>query len=240
MAHCININHPEYKKLVSQFKGPEALLKAKISIWQENNGLNKFPTIDNLNERNILYDKSSIEEKIQNQSNVQYQLPQGREIEEFVASEKTIRDLAARMSDFDLFQNVDNSSPFEKLSYSDQQKLTKKIKHISEKQGDRIGIRNYDVYDSLLKNNKHKEAKEYKKNSLYLYKIINNKNEKYKGVTRVQDGIIYINLAYATLDTPIHEILGHPIIRALKLQSGMSAKQQLNKEVEQGNIEKKC
>lgn len=34
-----------------------------------------------------------------NQSNVQYQLPQGREQEEFVASEKTIRDLAARMSD---------------------------------------------------------------------------------------------------------------------------------------------
>ena len=34
-----------------------------------------------------------------NQSNVLYQLPQGREIEEFVASEKTIRDLAARVSD---------------------------------------------------------------------------------------------------------------------------------------------
>src|SRR5574343_1294158 len=66
MAHCININHPEYKKLVPQFKGPEALLKAKISIWQENNGLDNFPTIDQLEERkNILYDKMSIEEKIQ-------------------------------------------------------------------------------------------------------------------------------------------------------------------------------
>jgi hypothetical protein len=28
--------------------------------------------------------------------------------------------------------------------------------------------------------------------------------------------LLYINLAYATLDTPIHEILGHPIIRAIK------------------------
>ena len=65
MAHCININHPEYKKLVPQFKGPEALLKAKISIWQENNGLDNFPTIDQIEERkNILYDKMSIEEKL--------------------------------------------------------------------------------------------------------------------------------------------------------------------------------
>ena len=71
MAHCININHPEYKKLVPQFKGPEALLKAKISIWQENNGLDNFPTIDQLEERkNILYDKMSIEEKIQDKLKV--------------------------------------------------------------------------------------------------------------------------------------------------------------------------
>lgn len=133
-----------------------------------------------------------------------------------IASEKTIRDLTARMSNFDLFQNIDNTSPFEKLTYSDQQKLKKKIESVSEKQGDRIGIRNYDVYDSLIKANKHKEAAEYKKNSLFLYKIINNKDEKYKGVSRVSEGVIYINLAYATLDTPIHEILAHPIIRAIK------------------------
>ena len=78
MAHCININHPEYKKLVPQFKGPEALLKAKISIWQENNGLDNFPTIDQLEERkNILYDKMSIEEKIQ-----------GKQFQKLTAEEK--------------------------------------------------------------------------------------------------------------------------------------------------------
>lgn len=170
-----------------------------------------------------------------NENEVLYQLPQGREQEEFVASEKTIRDLAARMSNSDLFQNVDNSSPFEKLTYSEQQKLTKKIKDISEKQGDRIGIRNYDVYDFLIKQNRHNEAQEYKKNSLYLYKIINNKDEKYKGVTRVSNGIIYINLAYATLDTPIHEILGHPIIRAIKQRVGSNTLyQNLLKELEYG------
>ena len=70
--------------------------------------------------------------------------------EEFTASEKTIRDLAARMAD-------------------------------------RIGIP---------------------------YKIISDRTEKYKG--KIENNQAIINLAYATLDTPIHEILGHPIIRAIK------------------------
>lgn len=80
----------------------------------------------------------------------QYQLPQGREIEEFVASEKTIRDLAARMSD-------------------------------------RIGIP---------------------------VRFESDRTREYKG--KLEDGTAVVNLAYATLDTPIHEILGHPIIRAIK------------------------
>lgn len=85
-----------------------------------------------------------------NQSDVQYQLPQGREQEEYVASEKTIRDLAARMSD-------------------------------------RIGIP---------------------------VRFESDRTKKYKG--KLENGTAVVNLAYATLDTPIHEILGHPIIRAIK------------------------
>ncbi len=84
------------------------------------------------------------------ESNVQYQLPQDREIEEFVASEKTIRDLAARMSD-------------------------------------RIGIP---------------------------VRYISDRSQQFKG--KLENGTAVVNLAYATLDTPIHEILGHPIIRAIK------------------------
>ncbi len=79
-----------------------------------------------------------------------FQLAPNREVEEYVASEKTIRDVAARMSD-------------------------------------RIGIP---------------------------VKFISDRNEKYKG--KLEGGIAVVNLAYATLDTPIHEILGHPIIRAIK------------------------
>lgn len=226
MAHCINTNLPEYKNLKAALGNSfsETILKAAVAVWQERNGLENWPTIKDLS--TLISKPNSFNIK----NEIQYQLPQGREQEEFVASEKTIRDLAARMSNFDLFQNVDNSSPFEKLTYNEQQKLTKKIKEISEKQGDRIGIRNYDVYNSLMKNGKHKEAKEYKKNSLYLYKIINNKDEKYRGVTRVSDGILYINLAYATLDTPIHEILGHPIVRAIKNIEDSKARYFLEKE----------
>lgn len=46
------------------------------------------------------------------------------------------------------------------------------------------------------------------------YRIISDRTEEYKG--KIENGVYYINLAYATLDTPIHEILGHPIIRVIK------------------------
>lgn len=46
------------------------------------------------------------------------------------------------------------------------------------------------------------------------YRIISDRTQKFKG--KIENETAIINLAYATLDTPIHEILGHPIIRALK------------------------
>ncbi len=95
-------------------------------------------------------------------SKVNYQLATSDEI---IASEKTLRDIAARMSD-------------------------------------RIGIP---------------------------VRFISDRTQEFKG--KLQDGYIdkygslmdgtsaVVNLAYATLDTPIHEILGHPIIRAIKTLS---------------------
>lgn len=70
--------------------------------------------------------------------------------EGLIASEKTIRDLAARMSD-------------------------------------RIGIP---------------------------YKVISDRTQEFKG--KLENGVAVINLAYADLSTSIHEIIGHPIIRAIK------------------------
>jgi ribonuclease HI len=45
-------------------------------------------------------------------------------------------------------------------------------------------------------------------------KFESDRTKQYKG--KIENNIAYVNLAYATLDTPIHEILGHPIIRAIK------------------------
>lgn len=45
-------------------------------------------------------------------------------------------------------------------------------------------------------------------------KIESDRTKEYKG--KIENNVAYVNLAYATLDTPIHEILGHPIIRAIK------------------------
>lgn len=48
--------------------------------------------------------------------------------------------------------------------------------------------------------------------------FVTDKDSNYKGKFVIIDGkeTAIINLAYATLDTPIHEILGHPIIRSIK------------------------
>ena len=104
-----------------------------ILIWNEYEG--------NVPER---FYKESV-----NKPEIQYQ-KQTASDEGIVAAEKTIRDLAARMSD-------------------------------------RIGMK---------------------------YKIISDRSQVYKG--KIENNTAVVNLAYATLDTPIHEILGHPIIRAIK------------------------
>lgn len=49
MAHCVNRSSKEFKALVEQSKINPIVLAAKVSLWQESNGLDKFPTIENLN-----------------------------------------------------------------------------------------------------------------------------------------------------------------------------------------------
>jgi len=42
--NCVNINSPAFKKLVPQVSMPPAILMAKVSLWQDLNGVEKFPT----------------------------------------------------------------------------------------------------------------------------------------------------------------------------------------------------
>jgi hypothetical protein len=95
-----------------------------------------------------------------------FQTSSNQPTEAIIASEKTIRDLAARMSD-------------------------------------RIGIP---------------------------VRFESDRTKQYKG--KLDYDAAVINLAYATLDTPIHEILGHPIIRAIKGNGQLY--QNLLKELEYG------
>ena len=48
MAHCVNRNSEEFKALAEQSNINPIILAAKVSLWQEKNGLDKFPTADTL------------------------------------------------------------------------------------------------------------------------------------------------------------------------------------------------
>ena len=103
--------------------------------------------------------------KIDNAKGINYQKNQTVSNEGIIASEKTIRDLAAKIAD-------------------------------------RIGM---------------------------TVKFESDRSKDYKG--KIENNVAYVNLAYATLDTPIHEILGHPIIRTIK---DKELYQNLLKELETG------
>lgn len=64
------------------------------------------------------------------------------------------------------------------------------------------------------------------------------RTKNYKG--KFENNVAYINLAYATLDSAPHEILAHPIIRALKNKSEKSVNSEIDKMIEQGIIKKEC
>ena len=140
MPHCVNIKHPEIKPLSEQFNLSPKATAAVIAVWQEKTGeMDRFPTVEEFS--------NELQPKLQTQKNTLFQLPS---TEGQIASEKTIRDLAARMSD-------------------------------------RIGTP---------------------------VRFESDRSKDYKG--KLDGDTAVINLAHATLDTPIHEILGHPIIRTIK------------------------
>ena len=98
------------------------------------------------------------------------------------------QDLSKDSNKPDYQRITDNTiSNFEKLSKREQETLTKNITHLSNKLSAITGIS---------------------------FQIINDPEQRFKGT--LNNGKAIINLAYVTNDTPIHEILGHPIIRYIK------------------------
>ena len=48
MANCVNTNTKEFKELSAEAKLNPIVLAAKVSLWQEVNGLDNFPSLRNL------------------------------------------------------------------------------------------------------------------------------------------------------------------------------------------------
>lgn len=48
MANCVNKNHPDIISISEQYNEPVSIVAAKIGVWQEDNGLDKWPTPSDL------------------------------------------------------------------------------------------------------------------------------------------------------------------------------------------------
>ena len=75
MANCINTSSKEYIELLEQTKLNPLILKARISIFQDKNGLDSYPKVEDVIQSN----------------EVNYQKNQTVSNEGIIASEKTIR-----------------------------------------------------------------------------------------------------------------------------------------------------
>jgi predicted nucleic-acid-binding Zn-ribbon protein len=58
--HCINISHPDFKALQEDLNINPEVLKAKVSVWMDNNTAERFPTAEELNKNTIFYSKQNL------------------------------------------------------------------------------------------------------------------------------------------------------------------------------------
>ena len=123
MKNCININTEEFKNLLKQSNMNPVILAAKISLWQDNNGLNKYPTLQDLSIKTsdipVTKVQGTQQEKVQ--SLMSFLESYGFEMQE---SEDLIVNLAAKKIDLntaDISQVAKSiAAPLaEMLSYSD-------------------------------------------------------------------------------------------------------------------------
>lgn len=58
MANCVNVKSKEFKALAKQMNTNPVILAAKVSLWQEFNGLDKFPSASQLNQSSLAFQPS--------------------------------------------------------------------------------------------------------------------------------------------------------------------------------------
>lgn len=105
----------------------------------------------------------------------------------------------------ELFQKQTNSS-------EGQMATEKTIRDLAARMSDRIGIP---------------------------FRIISDRTQQFKGKID-ENGRAIVNLAYATLDSAVHEIAGHGIIRTLKNKSEKTEDQYIKEMIDGGEIIKEC
>jgi len=219
---CINPNNSRIVELSEKLGKTKHEVAIDVKMWQDVNG-NKIPTVDDLlgKPKEILYQKVenlTIQQKQakklffdkifgQNLSNadIQYVDSLLKKLSDSIGDvpwnlrlSKNGNYYVAGYKNFSV-TSEDYYSPYGNARYkqnvSEEGKLAseKTIRDLAARMSDRIGMP---------------------------FVIESDRTKQYKG--KIENGKAYINLAYATLDTPIHEILGHPIIRAIKNRNSIT------------------
>ena len=63
MSNCVNKSSEEFKDLLEESGKNKYILAADIDIWQKKNGIDVFPTMEQLYEKNTIYDKTDVSEQ---------------------------------------------------------------------------------------------------------------------------------------------------------------------------------
>ena len=103
MSYCININHPEYLNLLQQSDLKPAILKAKMSVWMEENNTTGFPTLEQLNIKpnTIFYQKEQAKLYQQKAKNIFFKKVAGKNLsdEDISNINKELRKLSDEIGD---------------------------------------------------------------------------------------------------------------------------------------------
>ena len=192
MAHCVNTSSKEFKELSRQTNLTVPVLKAKVGIWQSKNGYESYPSKEDIfatmplaNRVGIYKNTLSYAQTIGIKERVAYYNKHNPKI--FVQFQQIGQADMYSWKIQELQPEANQQSLFQLPSSEGQIVSEKTIRELAARMSNRIGMP---------------------------IKFDTDRTKEYKG--KIENGIAYINLVYATLDTPIHEILGHPIIRAIK------------------------
>lgn len=223
MAQCININHPEYSKLLTQSGLSSMQLSAKMGVWMEKNNSDEWPTLEQLGITPILAAKSSIDSTTRDVFN---------HYPNKVYSEQQVINLAKRVKEYN--KNNESKYKFEKTPFGSNSYKVNLINYIESKQektftrldfyqGDEVlmeqeeGIQEQRRQESKLGPEEREDFENKKAIMLKVFPFVEQVIEDYSipqtGLVEA-GGIIRVNPLYWTKDTLGHEF-GHILLDSI-------------------------